>query len=163
MQKIILAYNFTPERLQALKLICMMLRTQLRAVARAELLQPVGYLAGLPEMASVSEAYSGDEGQEEMLLMCGFSRQDLDRLLAAVKKGKLRQVALKAMLTGGLVLLLPRERTSRWRQGAILLLLADSLVRLSPGAGELKLGIAMALLGAPFFLWLLWRKRELIP
>ena len=32
MQKIILAYNFTPERLQALKLICMMLRTQLRAV-----------------------------------------------------------------------------------------------------------------------------------
>ena len=30
MQKIILAYNFTPERLQALKLICMMLRTQLR-------------------------------------------------------------------------------------------------------------------------------------
>ena len=34
MQKIILAYNFTPERLQALKLICMMLRTQLRAVTR---------------------------------------------------------------------------------------------------------------------------------
>ena len=47
--------------------------------------------------------------------------------------------------------------------GALLLLLADSLVRLSPGAGELKLGIAMALLGAPFFLWLLWRRRELIP
>ena len=99
MQKIILAYNFTPERLQALKLICMMLRTQLRAVAREELLQPVGYLAGLSEVAPVSEAYSGDEGQEEMLLMCGFSRQDLDRLLAAVKKGKMRQVALKAMLT----------------------------------------------------------------
>ncbi len=33
-------------------------------------------------------------------------------------------LALKAMLSGGLVLLLPRERTSRWRQGAILLLLA---------------------------------------
>lgn len=99
MQKIILAYNFTPERLQALKLICMMLRTQLRAVAREELLQPVGYLAGLSEVAPVSDAYSGDEGQEEMLLMCGFSRQDLDRLLAAIKKGKLRQVALKAMLT----------------------------------------------------------------
>lgn len=99
MQKIILAYNFTPERLQALKLICMMLRTQLRAVKREELLQPVGYLAGLSEVAPVSEAYGGDEGQEEMLLMCGFSRQDLDRLLAAVKKGKLRQVALKAMLT----------------------------------------------------------------
>ena len=31
------------------------------------------------------------------------------------------------------------------------------MVRLGPGASELKLGIAMALIGAPFFLWLLWR------
>ncbi|WP_448585143.1 FecCD family ABC transporter permease [Thermaurantiacus sp.] len=43
--------------------------------------------------------------------------------------------------------------------GAILLLVADSAVRLVPRAGELKLGIAMALIGAPFFLWLLWRER----
>lgn len=44
--------------------------------------------------------------------------------------------------------------------GAALVLVADSLVRLVPGAAELKLGIAMALLGAPFFLWLLWRTRQ---
>ena len=75
MQKIILAYNFTPERLQALKLICMMLRTQLRAVTREELLQPVGYLAGLPEVASVSEAYSGDEGQAHVRLQPSGSGQ----------------------------------------------------------------------------------------
>lgn len=41
--------------------------------------------------------------------------------------------------------------------GAALLLVADAMVRLGPGASELKLGIAMALIGAPFFLWLLWR------
>jgi iron complex transport system permease protein len=44
--------------------------------------------------------------------------------------------------------------------GAALLLVADAAVRLAPGATELKLGIAMALVGAPFFLWLLWRGRE---
>jgi iron complex transport system permease protein len=44
--------------------------------------------------------------------------------------------------------------------GAALLLVADAMVRLAPGATELKLGIAMALIGAPFFLWLLWRGRE---
>jgi iron complex transport system permease protein len=44
--------------------------------------------------------------------------------------------------------------------GAALLLTADAAVRLAPGATELKLGIAMALIGAPFFLWLLWRGRE---
>ncbi|MEP7349198.1 MAG: iron ABC transporter permease [Sphingorhabdus sp.] len=44
--------------------------------------------------------------------------------------------------------------------GAILTLVADSLVRLMPGAGELRLGIVMAVLGAPFFLVILLRQRK---
>ena len=44
--------------------------------------------------------------------------------------------------------------------GAILTLMADSLVRLIPGPGEMRLGIAMAVLGAPFFLLLLLRYRK---
>ncbi|HEX8388889.1 MAG TPA: iron ABC transporter permease [Sphingomonas sp.] len=43
--------------------------------------------------------------------------------------------------------------------GAALLLAADSLVRLAPGASEVRLGVAMALIGAPFFLALLLRER----
>jgi len=41
--------------------------------------------------------------------------------------------------------------------GAALVLVADSLCRLAPGAGEVRLGVAMALIGAPFFLALLLR------
>ena len=44
--------------------------------------------------------------------------------------------------------------------GAILTLTADSLVRVIPGPGEMRLGIAMAVLGAPFFLLLLLRYRK---
>jgi iron complex transport system permease protein len=44
--------------------------------------------------------------------------------------------------------------------GALLVLVADSLVRLVPGAGELRLGVAMALIGAPFFFALLVRYRR---
>ena len=44
--------------------------------------------------------------------------------------------------------------------GACLVLAADSLVRLAPGAGEIRLGVAMAMLGAPFFFVLLWRMRR---
>lgn len=44
--------------------------------------------------------------------------------------------------------------------GAALTLIADSLVRLAPGAGEVRLGIAMAVLGAPFFLLLVLRERR---
>ena len=43
--------------------------------------------------------------------------------------------------------------------GAALVLAADSLCRLAPGAGEVRLGVAMALIGAPFFLVLLLGER----
>jgi iron complex transport system permease protein len=45
--------------------------------------------------------------------------------------------------------------------GALLLLVADCLCRVIPLAGgELRLGIALSLIGAPFFLWLLLRLRR---
>lgn len=43
--------------------------------------------------------------------------------------------------------------------GAALVLAADSVVRLTPGAGEVRLGVAMAMIGAPFFFALLRRGR----
>lgn len=44
--------------------------------------------------------------------------------------------------------------------GALLLVVADSLCRVLPLASELRLGIALSLLGAPFFLVLLVRMRR---
>ena len=44
--------------------------------------------------------------------------------------------------------------------GALLVLVADSAVRILPLVTELRLGIALSLLGAPFFLWLLLRMRK---
>ncbi|MEH3120622.1 MAG: iron ABC transporter permease [Sphingomonas phyllosphaerae] len=44
--------------------------------------------------------------------------------------------------------------------GALLLTLADSLVRLAPTVSELRLGIAMSMLGGPFFLYLLIAMRR---
>ncbi len=44
--------------------------------------------------------------------------------------------------------------------GALLVLLADSLVRIAPSVSELRLGIAMAMLGGPFFLVMLVRMRK---
>jgi iron complex transport system permease protein len=44
--------------------------------------------------------------------------------------------------------------------GALLLTLADCLVRLAPTVSELRLGIAMSMLGGPFFLMMLVRLRR---
>ena len=47
--------------------------------------------------------------------------------------------------------------------GALLVLVADSVVRILPLVTELRLGIALSLLGAPFFLALLLRMRRGLP
>lgn len=44
--------------------------------------------------------------------------------------------------------------------GAVLTLSGDILVRLTPAAEEVKLSVAMAALGAPFFLWMLMAMRR---
>ena len=47
--------------------------------------------------------------------------------------------------------------------GALLVVVADSLVRIAPTVSELRLGIAMSMLGGPFFLALLLKLRRTLP
>jgi len=44
--------------------------------------------------------------------------------------------------------------------GAALVLAADIAVRLAPSQNELRMGVAMAAVGGPFFLWLLLTMRR---
>ena len=44
--------------------------------------------------------------------------------------------------------------------GGLLVLVADAVLRMLPLVSELRLGIALSLIGAPFFLWLLLRMRR---
>ena len=55
MAKLVLAYNFSAERLPALKLACMLVKSPLKVVPREQLLQPLGYLAGVPGVEPVDE------------------------------------------------------------------------------------------------------------
>ena len=47
--------------------------------------------------------------------------------------------------------------------GALLLVIADSVVRAAPTVSELRVGIAMSMLGGPFFLAMLLRMRRRLP
>ena len=44
--------------------------------------------------------------------------------------------------------------------GAALVCLADICVRLLPPGREIKLGVLTSLLGAPLFIWLIWKDRQ---
>ena len=132
MNKVVLAYNFNPERLQQLRQLCMILKVNCKAVAPEQFDDAVGFLAGVkdcPQTAvnppenqedklfeTLEEAAqkAGEDpetvkkeaaesllqaAQKEMVFLCGFDMHLLNRFLAAVKKGKLKNVELKAMLT----------------------------------------------------------------
>ena len=132
MNKIVLAYNFNPERLQQLRQICMILKVNCKAVAPEQFDDAVGFLAGIKEcpqtavnppedqeekLAETLEETANKAGenpeivkkaaeqslmqaaQKEMVFLCGFDMHMLNRFLAAVKNGKLKNVELKAMLT----------------------------------------------------------------
>jgi iron complex transport system permease protein len=104
---------------------------------------------------------------------------DLGRLRLAVVAGATLVVGAATSIAGtigfvGLVvphLLRPlvghvpsRLLTASLLGGAALLLAADLAVRLLTPAGELRLGVVTALIGTPFFLWLVSRtRRELQP
>jgi len=99
MQKKIMAFNFTAERLQALRMVALLVKVPLQVVPREQMGQTLGALAGVPDMGLTEELYTGSEATEEMLYLVGVSGPVLDRLLQAVKRGPLKQIALKAMLT----------------------------------------------------------------
>lgn len=102
MLRFILAFNFAGERLAALRLAGLVAKAQVRLVEPGNFAQKLGYLAGLPGYARW-EAEPGVElpplPQAEFIYLVGFDRQGLDRLLAAIKRGRLGRVDLKAMAT----------------------------------------------------------------
>ena len=127
MKKLVLAYNFTAERLKSLRTLCMMLKVQLRPVAAAEVEVPVGILAGLMteaelatqknsavenlkddknSAAAISDGAPNSVSENlpavpdlELLFLCGFDQALLNRLLTAIRTSRLQKVELKAMLT----------------------------------------------------------------
>ena len=54
------------------------LRVRIRHIALKDYSQPLGVLAGLPDMTPSEEIYDGEELSDAMLVFCGLSNQKLD-------------------------------------------------------------------------------------
>lgn len=115
--RIMLAVNFTAERLKQLKLLGLLTKSQVKAVKANEMNESVGKLLGLTEeeiaeiaaakieteVTKVHENISED-GQlkpvtKEAIILCGFDHPAVNVLLDAIRRGRLKNVPLKAMLT----------------------------------------------------------------
>ena len=94
----VLAVNFGTDRLRLLKHVSLIAQANVKAVTEEE----VAEIHGLGQ-ESTEEGQGIPEGTEpvtqEAIILCGFDRAAAHELLEAIKRGKLKHIPLKAMLT----------------------------------------------------------------
>lgn len=115
--RMMLAVNFTSERLKQLKLLGMLTKSQVKAVKEDEKKETIGTLLGLTEEeiqeiakakvetspTKVHETIDEDDTLQpvtkEAIILCGFDHPTVNLLLDAIRRGRLKNVSLKAMVT----------------------------------------------------------------
>jgi len=100
MKTSVLLFNFTDkERVQAITRALLPLGIRIIKVKKEDYLQPLGYLAGVKEIAPTEEIYEGEDLKEEMLLMAGIVGPMVDQVLMALRKSGIGRINYKAVLT----------------------------------------------------------------
>ena len=96
MKPMILVFNIPADKLSKLRFTCMRLGIQVCPVDAADYGQTIGALCG---MADRTDAPAPEETfTEDMLVMANFTQQLANRLLSALKQGRL-PIRLKAVVT----------------------------------------------------------------
>ena len=96
MKPMILVFNIPADKLSKLRFTCMRLGIQVCPVEAGDYGQTIGALCG---MADRTDAPAPEETfTEDMLVMANFTQQLANRLLAALKQGRL-PIRLKAVVT----------------------------------------------------------------
>lgn len=96
---VVFFYNLNSAKGRKIRMLCMKMGLRIRSIDKAQYLEPVGALAGVPGYTLTGEAYTGEGFQDEMLVMKGFTEPVLDQFLRGFKTLKIEPVALKAILT----------------------------------------------------------------
>ena len=97
MKKTVLLFNFDENRLPLVKRAVMPLKTGIKVVEKKDFNQVLGYLADVQGFQAI-EGEATETFEDEMLIMAGFTRNDVDGLLRSLKKHNVR-VDLKAIMT----------------------------------------------------------------
>lgn len=115
--RMMLAVNFTPKRIAQLKLLALLTKSKIKEVSDEEKSQTVGILLGLTDEEINEIAAMKQETEEtkvhdamndtnlppvvtkEAIILCGFDNPAVNQLLEGIRRGHLRNIPLKAMLT----------------------------------------------------------------
>ncbi len=95
----ILIYNLhDAKRLAGIKKTLLLVGVRFKIVPKEEYLRPIGQIFGVMDKTEI-EPYTGDELEEEMIVMGGLSRSQIDYLLNGFRKNGAGTINIKAILT----------------------------------------------------------------
>lgn len=96
----VLLYNFQPdERTRVIRRYLMRDGISVRQVQAPEFLESLGFLFELPGFSKNPQFNLGSNFSEEMMVLKGFSSEQLDLFLKFFRQNNLAPVSLKAVLT----------------------------------------------------------------
>ena len=98
--KSVLLYNISNDRRgRMIRKYLDMNDVKIIEVKKEDYLQPLGFLLSKPGFERIETGQSAIDIKDEMLVMDGFEREDLDMLLDFFRSTGLRRISLKAMVT----------------------------------------------------------------
>ena len=100
MREVVLLVNFQDKKqLREIQMMLLTVKPRMRMVSREEYLQTLGYLAGVKGMEAGQETYEGEELGREMMVFAAVTEEHLNQMLFLMKKGGVKPVDYKAVLT----------------------------------------------------------------
>lgn len=100
MKPTVLLFNFNDQvRSNKATVALMPLGFRLKKIKKEDYLQPIGYLAGKEDIKPTDEIYTGEELDDEMLVMVNLSSTQIDQLILGLKKSGVGRINYKAVLT----------------------------------------------------------------
>ena len=97
--KKLLIFNMDESKVSLIRTLCENLNIRLIKIFRPQYGETIGALAGISIFRLTNQPYRGEGFSMEMMIMCGFSSEELDVFLDAYRQAGIPPVWLKATLT----------------------------------------------------------------
>ncbi len=97
--KKLLLFNMEDSKVTLIRTVCANLNVRLIRIYRPQYGESIGALAGIPAFSLTNQPYRGEDFDQQMMVMCGFSPDELDAFLKAYREAGIPPVWLKATVT----------------------------------------------------------------
>ena len=97
--KKLLIFNMDEAKASLIRTLCGNLNVRLIKIFRPQYGETIGALAGIPIFKLTNQPDRDDDFSQEMMVMCGFTPDELDAFLKAYRDAGIPPVWLKATLT----------------------------------------------------------------